>query len=347
MDSSTQQKITLVACRLLTIFIWVTTVTRPLVVDLSAVFTLIGVVEGIIALLLYASVRTGLLGRAAPVVVTFALPLMCLPLILISGGVNSPITFILLVFPFYATLVMGPKFSWITTGLICGAIGLVGMYAERIVNVLDMPYSEQITYARTYWIISALLIGAVLSTSFSGLAENLTKTLQEEANMDLLTRIANRRGLEKSMDREANTARRHHSWLSLIFLDIDDFKTFNDAHGSAAGDDCLVQVADSLQSASRAKQDYVGRWGEEEFVLILPDTDPDEAKSIAELVRREIEFMETLKNKKGTGVTATLGCCTEKGDDADISKMLKAAERALHAGKSRGKNRVVAARVRA
>lgn len=345
MDSSTQQKLTLVACRLLVIVIWVSTLVRPLFADQSAVFTLIGVVEGVIALLLYAIVRTELLGRLAPLVVWMTIPLLGIPLIMISGGVNSPYIYILPIFPFYTTLILGARFSWIATAVACVLILLLTVLSQSIVDITSASYSENTTRMRGFWIVLSLLAGVYISSSFSQLNNSLSKTLRDEANMDYLTRIANRRGLEKILDRESSSAQRHSSWLSIILLDVDDFKKYNDDFGHAAGDECLKTISSALRNASRLKQDYVGRWGGEEFIIIMPDTDPEKAKSVAELIRREIEFLDTGKNEDGR-ITATLGCCSAYGDETNIKEMIDTADRALYAGKARGKNRVIIGKIR-
>lgn len=341
MESSTQQEMTLVACRTLIIFIWVSVFARPIFGELNAIFTLIGIFEGVIALVIYATARAGLLGRGAPVVVSLAMPLMSLPMILLSGGVNSPINFILPIFPFYATLMMGTRFSWIATLAICALIVPLGIFSDSIIDITESGTSGSATNARAYWIIIALLSAAAISTSFNKLTDNLSRALKEEANMDYLTRIANRRGLEKILDREVQNSRRHSSWLSLILLDIDNFKQFNDTHGHLSGDECLRKIADLLRNASRTTQDFVGRWGGEEFLIILPDTDPAMAKKFAELVRREINFMDYKNSDEDDIVTATLGCSSGRGDQADIQLLLNTADRALYVGKSKGKNCVV------
>ena len=345
MESSTQQEMTLVACRILIIFIWVSTFARPIFGELNAIFTLIGVFEGVIALVIYATVRTGLLGRAAPVVVSIAMPLMGLPMILLSGGVNSPINFVLPIFPFYATLLMGTRFSWVATIAICAVVLQLGMFSDAIVDITESNHSDAETNARTYWIIIALLTAAAISTSFNKLTDSLSRTLREEANMDYLTRVANRRGLEKILDREIRSAHRHDSWLSLILLDIDNFKSFNDTQGHLAGDECLRKIAELIRSSSRTRQDFVGRWGGEEFLIILPDTDPEEAKKFAELVRREIAFMDCKNTDQDNTVTATLGLASARGHQTEIKTMIDTADRALYTGKSKGKNCVVQGRI--
>lgn len=339
MDSSNRQEMTLIACRVLVIFIWISTLTRPILVELNAIFVFIGVFEGIIALVLYGVVRSELLGRAAPVIASMSLPLMALPLMLISGGVNSPISVVLPIYPFYATLLMGKRFCWITTIFLCVCMLPLAVLSEQVIDVNQMYSSMEESFSRAFWIIASLILAASVSNSFGRLADKLSETLREEANMDYLTRIANRRGLENTLARETRNAQRYDSWLSVILLDIDNFKEFNDNFGHLSGDEYLKKISSIIRNASRSRQDFVGRWGGEEFLIILSDTDPVDAENIAELIRREIECMEHDDERKS--VTATLGCCSAVGRSARSAKMIESADQALYEGKAAGRNKVV------
>lgn len=346
MDSSTQQKMTLVACRLMVICIWITTLSRPLVVDLNVVFTVIGIVESVIITLLYLTVRAEQMGRFAPIIVSLSIPIAALPLMLISGGVHSPYAFMLPVFPFFTTLILGARLSiYATAGFGCIVLAM-GVFSNNIVDLIQAEHTVESTISRTYWLLAALGGAVTFSTFFDSITKALSSTLRDEANLDYLTRVSNRRGLEQILEREEGNAQRHDSWLGIIFLDIDNFKLFNDKFGHVAGDRRLKYVAQTLGSASRSKQDFVGRWGGEEFLVVLPDTNSEETKKIAEQIRREIEFSEIGGQKETHRITATLGCCSVKGASVNINSMLHAADRALYKGKSRGKNQVVMAAMR-
>ena len=289
---SAQQEKTLIASQLLVVIVWTSTLVQSLLIGLGAVFTLIGMFDGIIAIVLYLSVRYELLGRAAPAAVALALPLMYLPMILLSGGANSPYSFLIPVVPFYAILMMSMRFVWIASAVICGFVVLLGVFSESIVDLARLPFSPYSAEASAFWIIVATLCATAISAIYSRVTENLSKTLRDEANLDDLTNIANRLGIEKILEREARNARRHDSWLSLILLSIDDFESFNTKFGYIAGDHCLQKVGDCLRDAVRTRQDFIGRWGGAKFLIVLPDTDANETKSMAELIRREIEFLD-------------------------------------------------------
>ncbi len=173
----------------------------------------------------------------------------------------------------------------------------------------------------------------------------LTTTLREHADekavwaylaiFDPLTRIPNRRGLDVRLAEEVQRARRYGSAFTILMLDLDLFKEVNDTHGHDAGDDVLRQVARLLQDAARGT-DFVGRWGGEEFMLILPESGSNAALTSAERIRALIE----VEPFAGVGhLTVSIGVATfEPGDDAE--NLFKRVDRALYAAKERGRNRV-------
>lgn len=116
----------------------------------------------------------------------------------------------------------------------------------------------------------------------------LQKELEELSFKDGLTGVANRRMFDKVIELEWDNARRNHQPLSIIMLDIDYFKQYNDHYGHIQGDDCLKRVAEILSEAATRSRDFLARFGGEEFVLVLPETDADSAKKVAERCRNLI-----------------------------------------------------------
>lgn len=159
--------------------------------------------------------------------------------------------------------------------------------------------------------------------------------LAYQAIFDALTRIPNRRGLDVRLADEVNRAERYDNVFSVLLLDLDHFKILNDTHGHDAGDEALRQVARVLQDAARGS-DFVGRWGGEEFLVVLPRSGPSAALNAAERVRARIEIEDFVGIGK---LTASIGVATfEASDSAD--RLFKRADRALYAAKERGRNRV-------
>lgn len=332
----------LIACRLLIFSIWISNITRPFFAELHITLTTIGLIEGCLAILLYVAVQKRWMPQHGPTLVIIALPTLCLPLAALSGGIHSPIVYMTMIFPFYATVVKGPVFSWIATTIICVCLILMALLNQQLPNFSGVVFNDGNTLARTYWSVIALLTAGFFSTSFNNLTISLSDKLREEATMDFLTRILNRRGLENVLAREATKSKHYDSWLSLILIDIDDFKVFNDTHGHSAGDNVLIQTAKTLNECSRKRGGYAGRWGGEEFLVVLSNTDPLETKDVAEFLRIEIENITQNHRKAKTKITSTLGYCSAKGKDTNIEKMLHIADKALYEGKADGKNRSVA-----
>jgi len=161
---------------------------------------------------------------------------------------------------------------------------------------------------------------------------------------DGLTNIANRRRLNEFLKQEWNRGRRIGSLLSLIFVDIDFFKKYNDHYGHQSGDDCLVNVANILESSLARSTDFVARYGGEEFVAILPETGSEASLGIAEKIRRNVEQADIphVASDLDRHVTLSLGVASMiPVDGVTADDLLKAADAALYAAKENGRNRVV------
>lgn len=126
----------------------------------------------------------------------------------------------------------------------------------------------------------------------------LQKKLEEYSYKDGLTGVANRRMFDTVMNENWNDAIRHQSSLSVILLDIDNFKAYNDLNGHLQGDECLKRIATLLENAAQRPRDFVARFGGEEFVIILPETDTPAAISVAERCRQLLLEEQLPKDKK-------------------------------------------------
>ena len=160
--------------------------------------------------------------------------------------------------------------------------------------------------------------------------------LRELATTDMLTGLRNRRVFEDRAELEFEIARRQGHDLSVIIMDIDNFKRRNDTWGHGAGDTVLRQMGKILNSAVRPNH-LAARYGGEEFVLLLPQTDAIGAARIAERVRRKMG-MEHWEHEH---VTVSLGTATLRGDTLSASHMVRSADRALYAAKRAGKDRTL------
>lgn len=167
---------------------------------------------------------------------------------------------------------------------------------------------------------------------------------REKAQFDPLTRLYNRAAIDGFLQKAFHEATTTGRPFSLGLLDIDHFKGFNDQFGHSAGDDVLRVVADSLRGLTRPR-DLVGRYGGEEFLFALLDTDGYGASRYAERIRQEIENRGRLLSARfpGHALTASLGIATQGPEHASPAALVEAADQALYRAKRTGRNRVVAA----
>ena len=160
---------------------------------------------------------------------------------------------------------------------------------------------------------------------------------ETRAATDLLTGLPNRLACHDTFKRMLAHASRTVSPLSAVLLDLDHFKQINDRHGHGAGDDVLAAVGETLTGCLRAS-DFAGRYGGEEFLLLLPDTDSQGALEAAEKVRAAIE--KTDLPHLDLAVTASLGVAAYPTDALDSETLVRMADRALYAAKAAGRNRI-------
>ena len=163
-------------------------------------------------------------------------------------------------------------------------------------------------------------------------------TAQEHAERDWLTGVMNRGGIEHRLDWAILNTRREQLPLSLLFLDLDDFKQVNDRHGHAAGDNCLRAVVRVI-SAELHYGDHLGRLGGEEFVLGLPGADRTRAMAMAEHLRKKIETQ--CRNVEGVEVALTVSIGVAECNAIDtVASLIKRADKAMYIAKHGGRNRV-------
>jgi diguanylate cyclase (GGDEF)-like protein len=173
--------------------------------------------------------------------------------------------------------------------------------------------------------------------------EQLNEELQGLAELDGLTGVANRRRGDNYLEEVWTRLRREKQPLSVIMLDVDHFKAFNDSYGHQAGDDCLVAVAEAIYAQLLRPTDLVARYGGEEFILILPNTDRIGVTHVAEQVRRAVETLaiEHAHSSVGAVVTVSAGTATMvPGVMEGTEQLLREADIALYRAKRMGRNQV-------
>ncbi len=162
------------------------------------------------------------------------------------------------------------------------------------------------------------------------------KAHESEARTDSLTGLSNRRAFDDELKRRLNEWQRKQTPCTLVLMDIDFFKKFNDTHGHQVGDEVLRQVAKVLTAQSR-EMDVPCRYGGEEFGVILPATDAVNACRVAERIRAAIEASTTVCEGKSLKVTCSLGVASFMGDD-DLAALIRRADDSLYVSKKAGRN---------
>ena len=184
------------------------------------------------------------------------------------------------------------------------------------------------------------LEGIVLDINQRKLME---QELERLATHDPLTGLFNRRQLERQLNDEMARSERYQRPLSLLWLDVDHFKSINDRYGHLAGDQVLRELSRVLQSSVRSV-DYVARYGGEELVIILPEVDESEAREMAERLRHKVEAHRiAIPSGKLVKITVSMGVATYPAHAGELSEVIRKADEAMYQAKRLGRNRVVVA----
>ena len=171
--------------------------------------------------------------------------------------------------------------------------------------------------------------------------QDLQEELKFLASTDPMTKLYNRRYFTKTSESLLDLAQREKTQSAIIMLDIDKFKNINDAYGHKVGDDVIISLSKTLQEFTR-KSDVVSRWGGEEFVILLPNTDLDGAFTIAQKIRVTVEsFSLPLDDSEEVKFTVSLGVSmVDAQNDLNIEAAINRADEALYDAKESGRNRV-------
>lgn len=238
--------------------------------------------------------------------------------------------------------------------------GIARLYFFK--NFPNLPLIATVAQAHSdiyaAWQRRALTIGSLMAAfaiGFIGLCIGLSVQLRRRqraeselamlARTDGLTGLNNRRTLGEILEREWRRARRTRSVFSLLFVDLDRFKSYNDTYGHQAGDDALTAVAKCIGENIRRTADSAARYGGEEFVVVLPDTSREGALSVAEKIRLAISGLaiEHAGSEYGR-VTASIGAAAWTPEqDGEVTAVIRAADEALYNAKASGRNRVALA----
>ncbi len=192
-----------------------------------------------------------------------------------------------------------------------------------------------------------------LARSFNAMAARLSQREREllatndrltvMASIDMLSGLANRRGFQSRLDYEWMKAQQYGSHLALLMIDVDHFKLYNDTYGHPEGDACLARLGETLSGIAADNLGFAGRYGGEEFCLLLPNMDANRAREIGESVRATIQALNLPhRTSLHLCVTVSIGvAATAPNDSQRPGDLIEAADAALYAAKHRGRNTVV------
>lgn len=238
---------------------------------------------------------------------------------------------------FVPAIVLGsrPRRALATTALLLATYAALYVACRTWAPLSPLPPAH-LEVARWFNIVLVFGLFYGLATFYRQRVRHAERQLSQLARIDALTRLPNRTYfLERAMA-EMSRARRAGDPLTLMLADIDHFKQVNDEHGHEAGDVVLAQVARVMTVALR-EHDVLARWGGEEFMALLPDTDATLGRAVAERVRQAVASHPVVVDGRTVQVTLSFGLATLA--DGDLQAAMRAADRALYTSKHSGRNR--------
>lgn len=347
-DNTKDIRFTLARKATLLFFILVTfsTIVRPFFADLPLILTIIGIFNSLLTgslflLFTFAKPRTVYL-----YLLTVCVFLAVTPLLVLSGGINSQFAVLIPLFPLLACLVITRNAGIITAIVNIALILLLRYFETNIQQIDEFSHNIEIQNARTFWLCLGTLLSLFFALQFTQLNQQLSSKLEYQANIDVLTGLFNRRYIIDKLMSDLPELAKQERWLSVLMIDVDHFKNLNDQYGHLFGDECLKAVARSLDSSVRNEFDFAGRYGGEEFLIILKGVNQEKAGDIAEKIRQNIENIEFINNNEKISLTVTIGYCSRLAHHvANINHIINLADQALYEGKANSRNCVVSANI--
>jgi diguanylate cyclase (GGDEF)-like protein len=232
----------------------------------------------------------------------------------------------------------GTQFAVSATSLGAAGVSVLAVEPVSAIDARGRPYQRRLLAAG----LVTLLLGAVLAAQLARPLARKFGELSEQAETDVLTGLANRRALDARLAEELDRARRHGTHLALVLVDVDDFKQINDLYGHQHGDEVLRALGPILRGSLR-ELDLAGRFGGEEFALILPGTQLPGARRVAQQIRRVLAATSIVgPSGESVKITASFGAA-EFPSHPSVEALVQAADSALYEAKRTGKDRIVAA----
>ena len=266
-----------------------------------------------------------------------------------TGGFEGPIAPLAPTLPVLVILLLSPKAGWIGAAITLFLLSLVAVLQSSGLTQ-PLPIGETGLIIIQYFVIAiACMVFTWIVADFAQKSNAVAATNLENSRTDFVTGVANRRRIDDKLEQEIERAGRSDNHLSVILIDVDHFKRFNDSNGHQAGDQCLSDIAEVLSASAKRSIDVIGRYGGDEFIIILPSTDGPAATLIAEKVRSEMLSRSLYYDGEGTDkVSLTLGVASLQGRAIKSAEhLVKLADDALLHGKTNGRNTIFNARFNA
>lgn len=347
LDPDYRHRTTLKFSRALMVIVIIGSVGRTFVTHLPDFIVWMGFVNAAIATLVYLIIRNRLVPRIESALVVALSFFYVYPLFFTTGGVNSQYIFFMTLIPIVTALVGSVRMTWTVCAVQIVIVLLMFLWAEQIPDLTGYPFIEDKTRVRSVWLIVGIIVASYFGVYFRTAYDAQSELLDKLASIDHLTGLLNRRGLKSRLDEELQRSARSGQPLSVLMMDVDFFKQFNDQHGHSAGDDCLIKVARCIRKHTRA-EDIVSRYGGEEFLIVLINADANETLTVAEKLRQAIAELDPMTS--GEHISVTIGAASTTSSNfapEDMHGSLPAAEDlireadvALYRGKEAGRNRV-------
>jgi diguanylate cyclase (GGDEF)-like protein len=270
---------------------------------------------------------------------------------ILNGGLSAPSTMWYASVPVLSMLLLGGRTGVYWTML---SVGIILSFA--LAEQLGFPFAHEVGPQGAKFLALSGLVCLVICVSMlvyvlktieqhaNSMLYEANRSLQLQAATDGLTGILNRRGFDQVLQDEWQRHQLAAAPLTLVLIDVDLFKQYNDEFGHLAGDDCLRAISSVIQECVRRTEDYAARFGGEEFAIVMPNVNAEMGEAMANHIRKRIKAL-SIPNPRSwidQAVTISVGAATMVPSDADTHvDLLREADRALYKAKETGRDRVI------
>ena len=311
---------------------------RPFIVPTPLSFLPWALINSLIYGLTYYLIRSGKTGQYSAFALFSSTFFVLTCMLFLSNGIEGHLAYTLPLVPVFAGLILSARGLWLTCLLNIFLILAVGVYCIPP-DATSMPPD---ILRKMVWLMLANIMGASFSRAYVRENEFLEAELKHEANIDYLTRVYNRRGIEQKLEHEIKLAKAYKRSLCVMMIDLDHFKRYNDLNGHLAGDYFLRDVSKLFNDLVTEKGGFIGRYGGEELIALIPGYEADYIDDLAKSLNMIVRNMAI---PIGAGLSEVLticvGYCYKDPDDiTDAESMIDQADRKLYECKSEGRDLV-------